>query len=213
LSFASQRASQIFPSPCQARSQSKTSRKWCVKTCVPNKIVPLDYALQIRDARPQLQHRHLRLIHAGRLLSDATLLYDWLRSLEERQRRVVADDQFVDKAKGKSKAVDDADTAWVNCSVGPAFKPGEEHEEKPQASTPTTRISTSPSRFSSGTRVFRPPSCNLSEALIAFPLPDSPKQISPISGERSTASRLQTTSTTMTFQRRKNVTGSSSQYD
>lgn len=42
---------------------------------------------QIRHLRPTLAPLSLRLIHAGRLLTDGVLLLPWLRSLEERVRR------------------------------------------------------------------------------------------------------------------------------
>ncbi|KAH9002782.1 hypothetical protein EDB86DRAFT_3063289 [Lactarius hatsudake] len=49
-----------------------------------------DVKLKIREARPQLQRRRLRLIHAGRLLTDSTQLASWLGTLEERQQRAAA---------------------------------------------------------------------------------------------------------------------------
>lgn len=45
---------------------------------------------QIRHLRPSLAGLQLRLIHAGRLLTDGILLLPWLRSLEERVRRQAA---------------------------------------------------------------------------------------------------------------------------
>ncbi|TXT16003.1 hypothetical protein VHUM_00506 [Vanrija humicola] len=44
----------------------------------------------IRHLRPSLAGLQLRLIHAGRLLTDGILLLPWLRSLEERVRRQAA---------------------------------------------------------------------------------------------------------------------------
>jgi hypothetical protein len=52
----------------------------------------IDLLVQIRKARPQLTDRRLRLIHSGRLLTDGTLLYSWITTLEERQRRATSDE-------------------------------------------------------------------------------------------------------------------------
>jgi len=71
--------------------------------------------LQIRDARPQLEDRSVRLIHSGRLLTDGTLLYSWLTSLEERQRRATAE-----KDSGGHQAI--SGTTWLHCSVGPKIE-------------------------------------------------------------------------------------------
>jgi hypothetical protein len=101
---------------------------------------------QIREARPKLQHRRLRLIHAGRLLADGTHLASWLGTLEERQQRAAA-----------TKPRDDADPSillpssplpssaaapgpvpalpWLHCSVGAQLSDGEEDGEvQPQVS-------------------------------------------------------------------------------
>ncbi|KAH9969818.1 DUF2407 C-terminal domain-containing protein [Russula dissimulans] len=88
-----------------------------------------DVKAEIREARPQLQRRRLRLVHAGRLLTDRTQLTSWLGTLEERQQRAAS--------KGKGK--DEPDTSilpsappsvpWLNCSVGPQLADGEEDGE------------------------------------------------------------------------------------
>lgn len=65
-------------------------------------------------------NRRLRLIHSGRLLTDGTLLYPWLTSLEERQRRGnTSEDQ------SSSKEILSA-TIWLHCSVGPVMEAGED---------------------------------------------------------------------------------------
>ncbi|KAJ3483098.1 hypothetical protein NLJ89_g12094 [Agrocybe chaxingu] len=82
-------------------------------------------AAQIRDIRPELQSHRLRLIHSGRLLTDGTLLYSFLTSLEERQKRAKTDDASIAVAKSA--------TTWIHCSVGPRLAPGEaEDDSKPQ---------------------------------------------------------------------------------
>ncbi|KAH9991249.1 hypothetical protein BJV77DRAFT_1068389 [Russula vinacea] len=105
-----------------------------------------DVKAKIREARPKLQHRRLRLIHAGRLLADGTHLESWLSTLEERQQRAAA-----------TKAKDDADPSilspsaplpssaaapgpvpalpWLHCSVGAQLSDGDEDGEvQPQVS-------------------------------------------------------------------------------
>ncbi|EGN93980.1 hypothetical protein SERLA73DRAFT_189126 [Serpula lacrymans var. lacrymans S7.3] len=87
-----------------------------------------DVKKNIADARPQLQDRRLRLIHAGRLLTDGTLLYSWLTTLEERQNRANLGD--TNNAGGAAPA--NSFTTWLHCSVGPIVEPGTETEEKLQ---------------------------------------------------------------------------------
>ena len=73
---------------------------------------------QIREVRPELQNRRLRLIHSGRLLSEGTLLYAWVISLEERQKRANADEDITDH-------ISKTTTTWIHCSVGQPLEPGE----------------------------------------------------------------------------------------
>ena len=84
--------------------------------------------IQIRDVRPELKDRRIRLIHLGRLLTDGTFLYSWLASLEEKQKRAAAAN--VEDEEGSSKpAALKPTTTWIQCSVGPSLEPGEEVEE------------------------------------------------------------------------------------
>ena len=85
---------------------------------------------QIRESRPALQDRRLRLIHSGRLLTDGTLLYSWLETLEERQRRAT----FTSEAGDTPGHGGTASTIWLHCSVGPKLEPGEDEETKVQVS-------------------------------------------------------------------------------
>ncbi|KIP02789.1 hypothetical protein PHLGIDRAFT_111665 [Phlebiopsis gigantea 11061_1 CR5-6] len=87
-----------------------------------------DVKRKIRDARPALQDRRLRLIHSGRLLTDGTQLYSWLETLEERQRRATAANEGVHG----STSGDTPSNTWLHCSVGPTLEPGEEDEKKVQ---------------------------------------------------------------------------------
>lgn len=65
----------------------------------------------------------MRLIHSGRLLSDDTLLFPWLTSVEEKQHRGTPENP--DTAPQTS-------TVWLHCSVGPQLEPGEVDETKVQ---------------------------------------------------------------------------------
>jgi len=79
--------------------------------------------MQITTSLPELRDHRLRLIHSGRLLTDGTLLYEWLKTLEERQERASTHSQEVTK--------EDHLVTWLHCSVGPKIEPGESDEEKP----------------------------------------------------------------------------------
>ncbi|KAG8214392.1 hypothetical protein J3R82DRAFT_9385 [Butyriboletus roseoflavus] len=86
-----------------------------------------DVKTKIVVARPQLQVRRLRLIHAGRLLTDGTLLHSWLSTLEERQLRATAPPSNDTSPSSQPHLI-----TWLHCSVGPRLDPGTEIEEKPQ---------------------------------------------------------------------------------
>ncbi|KAF9528473.1 DUF2407 C-terminal domain-containing protein [Crepidotus variabilis] len=89
---------------------------------------------RIRDGRPELFNRRLRLIHSGRLLTDGTFLYSWLSSLEERQKRAhgeESDSNAVKTAEAAAKAA----TTWIHCSVGPVIEPEEAEEGEQQQAT------------------------------------------------------------------------------
>ena len=77
---------------------------------------------QIRECRPDLQNRRLRLIHSGRLLSEETLLYAWVISLEERQKRANIDEDMTGH-------ISKTTTTWIHCSVGQPLEPGEADTE------------------------------------------------------------------------------------
>ncbi|KAH9949787.1 DUF2407 C-terminal domain-containing protein [Amylocystis lapponica] len=85
-----------------------------------------DVKSKIRDARPQLKDRRLRLILAGQLLADTTSLYSRLASLEVRQRRAARDPY----TEGETEQA--TGTTWLHCSVGPSITEGEEEESKLQ---------------------------------------------------------------------------------
>ncbi|EPT05355.1 hypothetical protein FOMPIDRAFT_1111589 [Fomitopsis schrenkii] len=86
-----------------------------------------DVKRKIRDARPQLERRRLKLILSGQLLAEATLLYPRLSSLEQRQRRAVSGDAPNSEEKEQSPS-----TTWLHCSVGPPLTDGEEEETETQ---------------------------------------------------------------------------------
>ncbi|ETW81462.1 hypothetical protein HETIRDRAFT_439906 [Heterobasidion irregulare TC 32-1] len=87
-----------------------------------------DVKLKIRTARSQLKNRRLRLIHSGRLLTDGTFLYPWLKSLEERQHRATAWDASND-TDDTAPPTPSSTLSWLQCSVGPEFAEGEGEEE------------------------------------------------------------------------------------
>lgn len=78
---------------------------------------------QIRDVRPELRKRRLRLIHSGRLLTDGTFIYSWLTSLEDKQRKAVKEVTTEEDGSGASQAL-----TWLHCSVGPELTHEEEEE-------------------------------------------------------------------------------------
>ncbi|KAH7915447.1 DUF2407 C-terminal domain-containing protein [Hygrophoropsis aurantiaca] len=85
-----------------------------------------DVKSNIVNARPELKDRRLRLIHAGRLLTDGTLLFSWLNTLEERQHRAVVVNDNQD-TPAQANVI-----TWLHCSVGPVVEAGADTEEKPQ---------------------------------------------------------------------------------
>jgi hypothetical protein len=96
---------------------------------------------QIREERPKLQRRRLRLIHAGRLLPDGTKLSSWLGTLKERQQRaatkvkVETDPSILPTVlpTGSSSISVPAAVPWLHCSVGAQLSDDEEEgEAQPQ---------------------------------------------------------------------------------
>ncbi|KAI0304250.1 DUF2407 C-terminal domain-containing protein [Multifurca ochricompacta] len=93
-----------------------------------------DVKVKIREARPQLQFRRLRLIHAGRLLTDGTQLASWLNTLEERQQRAATKskdddpDPFLLPITPTSPATPGS-IPWLHCSVGAQLAEGEEDSD------------------------------------------------------------------------------------
>ncbi|PPQ89697.1 hypothetical protein CVT25_014098 [Psilocybe cyanescens] len=76
-----------------------------------------DVKQRIREIRPELEKNRLRLIHSGRLLPDATLVYVWLASVEERQQRVKIDDREAEAGGGAGTIAGKASTTWIHCST------------------------------------------------------------------------------------------------
>jgi hypothetical protein len=85
------------------------------------------YPGQVRDARPELQKRRLRLIHSGRLLTDGTFIYSWLTSLEDKQRKAIKEVTTEEDVPNTSQAF-----TWLHCSVGPELTHEEEEEDLSQ---------------------------------------------------------------------------------
>ncbi|KAG6884996.1 hypothetical protein C0993_006647 [Termitomyces sp. T159_Od127] len=87
-----------------------------------------DVKLKIREGRPELKGRRLRLIHSGRLLTEGTFLYSWLASLEERQKRAA-----INEMNNGQHSSHPGSITWIHCSVGSKLEPGETEEGKIQA--------------------------------------------------------------------------------
>ncbi|KAI6014705.1 hypothetical protein BKA83DRAFT_4343488 [Pisolithus microcarpus] len=85
-----------------------------------------DVKVKIAIERPQLADRRLRLIHAGRLLTDGIRLHPWLTALEEKQHRVTSTSEESHPPAQSSMIT------WLHCSVGPVIERGTESEERPQ---------------------------------------------------------------------------------
>ena len=77
---------------------------------------------QIRELRPDLEQRKLRIIHSGRILADSVNLHEYIQSHAER----VAQKEGDTKGKGKEKSTS---FIWLHCSVGAELKPGEEDDD------------------------------------------------------------------------------------
>ncbi|VDC01287.1 unnamed protein product [Peniophora sp. CBMAI 1063] len=103
----------------------------------------------IREKRPQLQQRRLKLIHAGRLLTAEIKPFDWLQSLEDRQRRASARDEATSASTAPSASEDHQTarasapstvlpTAYLHCSVGPEIT-AEEVEDREDGQTTQIR--------------------------------------------------------------------------
>lgn len=84
--------------------------------------------MKIRERRPQLKDRRLRLIHSGRLLTDSASVFSLLESLEERQK------QSSPAGDGPVHHDVPLHTTWLHCSIGPPIAAGEDDDTKVQVS-------------------------------------------------------------------------------
>lgn len=83
----------------------------------------------IRLERPDLKKRRLRLIHSGRLLTDGTFLYSWLKKLDERQKRASAPPEDGNGGLEESASSNPQKSTvanWLHCSVGREVEQNEE---------------------------------------------------------------------------------------
>lgn len=100
---------------------------------------------QIREHRPQVGHRRLRLIHAGQILVDNVNFFDWLKNLEKQQRRSKkaankkSDDEVSNTESGRGApdvSASDHNSAsspiWLHCLIGEEITEGEKDEERVQ---------------------------------------------------------------------------------
>ncbi|CAE7231677.1 unnamed protein product [Rhizoctonia solani] len=108
-----------------------------------------DVKALIRSLRPPLEQRRLRLVHAGRLLTDGTRLVPWLEALEAHSRKSNAKN-----APSRSPATSPTKTnfpshrstlsiqepdpeptdVWIHCSIGPEGEDidGDDKPQEPQ---------------------------------------------------------------------------------
>ncbi|KAI9058567.1 hypothetical protein FKP32DRAFT_1659969 [Trametes sanguinea] len=96
---------------------------------VADKDTVKDVKSSIRDARPELKTRRLRLIHAGQILADNTPVYSRIASLEQQRHRTPTGSD--DEGDSVKRAIS-SQTTWMHCSVGPQLTEGEEDESKVQ---------------------------------------------------------------------------------
>lgn len=76
-----------------------------------------------------MHNRRLRLIHSGRLLTDGTFIYGWLKSLEEHQRRAHGTTL---ESGGDG---DQGTSTWLHCSIGMEMQEDEEEDTSQPVST------------------------------------------------------------------------------
>ncbi|CAE6428856.1 unnamed protein product [Rhizoctonia solani] len=92
-----------------------------------------DVKALIRSLRPSLERRRLRLVHAGRLLTDGTRLVPWLEALEAHSRKSNANNvptrspassptsaSFPPRRSTSSVQEQNSEPAdvWIHCSIG-----------------------------------------------------------------------------------------------
>ncbi|KAH7345274.1 DUF2407 ubiquitin-like domain-containing protein [Rhizoctonia solani] len=108
-----------------------------------------DVKALIRSLRPPLERRRLRLVHAGRLLTDGTRLVPWLEALEAHSRKSNAKNapsrspassptttNFPQRRSFSSIQEPDPEPAdvWIHCSIGPEGEDidGDDKPQEPQ---------------------------------------------------------------------------------
>ncbi|KAL5641535.1 hypothetical protein ACGC1H_001875 [Rhizoctonia solani] len=108
-----------------------------------------DVKALIRSLRPLLERRRLRLVHAGRLLTDGTRLVPWLEALEAHSRKSNAHNvtsrssvssptatNFPPRRSTSSIQEPDPEPTdvWIHCSIGPEGEDndGDDKQQEPQ---------------------------------------------------------------------------------
>ncbi|KAF5345308.1 hypothetical protein D9758_008458 [Tetrapyrgos nigripes] len=109
---------------------------------VKEKDTVRDVKRAIRLERPKLKDRRLRLIHSGKLLTDGILVFPWLKSLDERQKRAIAESNTGDTSTPSV-------AAWLHCSVGGKLEDNEEEAEEEKTQTMQIRPPRGFDRFAS----------------------------------------------------------------
>ncbi|KAG8747240.1 hypothetical protein FRC10_001856 [Ceratobasidium sp. 414] len=105
-----------------------------------------DIKALIRLLRPGLEKRRLRLVHAGRILTDGIRLVPWLDALETRARNAASAANRSAASSPTSPTfptrtsispshhagpISSADT-WIHCSIGPEGEGAEDEEREQQ---------------------------------------------------------------------------------
>ncbi|KEP51934.1 putative transmembrane protein [Rhizoctonia solani 123E] len=108
-----------------------------------------DVKALVRSLRPLLERRRLRLVHAGRLLTDGTRLVPWLEALEAHSRKSSAQNapsrspvssptntSFPSRKSTSSIQEHDPEPTdvWIHCSIGPEGEDsdGDDKQQEPQ---------------------------------------------------------------------------------
>ncbi|KAG9121196.1 hypothetical protein FRC07_002957 [Ceratobasidium sp. 392] len=126
-----------------------TEREPDLLVAVSSQETVRDLKALIRSLRPGLEKRRLRLVHAGRILTDGIRLVPWLEALEERARNASTSATNRSPASSPTSPTFPARTSisslrhaepanptvdiWIHCSIGPEGEGIEEEEKEQQA--------------------------------------------------------------------------------
>lgn len=122
-------------------------------------LVSIFVIFKIREQKPELAKRRLRLIYSGRLLADSIILHEWLAAQDAKKAQAGHKDKTPDvpstetthrnsmssiRSKGKQRysIADDEDVGeaggmmgvsqqptWIHCSLGAEIAEGEDEDD------------------------------------------------------------------------------------